>query len=1366
MRKENTAKAIVLFWFIVVLFLLFPGSLYAQESTCAKVKIEIKQELTLERQAFDAHMRINNGLIHTSLENINVDVWFTDEQGNSVLASSDPDNIDALFFIRLDDMTNIEDVSGSGSVPPDSSSDINWLIIPSPGASNGLESGTLYNVGATLTYTVGGEENVIEVSPDYIFVKPMPELMLDYFLPSDVYGDDPFTSEIEPSLPFSMGVRVKNTGAGSAQNLKIDSAQPKIVDNDQGLLINFNIQGSQVNGQDQTESLLVNFGAIEPGTSAIARWIMNCKLSGRFVEFKAQYSHSDELGGELTSLIDTINTHTLVQDVLVDLPGRDAIKDFLARADDLYRVYESDTLETDVTDLSGSSTLVFKSNNGTESHYTLTVSVTSGFVYTKFSDPHFGTRLLKEVIRSDGKIIKPSNGWLSKTQDRETHNWSYFVNLFDADTTGSYTLIFDALSAMPQKPVLQFIPNKSGIEGQQISFIVEASDPNGTIPSLSAGPLPAGAQFTDNKDGTGIFDWTPVQGQKGSYNITFSASDGSLTANQRVLFVVYDIADTDMDGMIDSWETDNFSSLERDGTGDFDNDGISDLQEFEDNTDPTLDESAPSIPDPLYPHPNVDVEEASPELVIENSTDSQDDAIAYEFEIYTDPQMTDMVASDDDVAQAFNETHLLLYSLVASNEDVPVPQTGLTTNWQVPVSLPDNARYFWRVRSKDAEGSSLWAYQSFFVNTQNDPPSIFHISSPDNSSDVDSLSPRLTVLNSTDVDNDVITYSFEVYEDPEMTTLAASSGEISQQAGSTSWTVNTELSDQTTYFWRAVAVDSFGAQTATELGSFFVNTANHAPSTPMILSPDGQTEIETLDVLLGVENSTDPDSDPISYVFEIDTSDKFDSPDRQISDEIFEGADKTWWMASGLKENRQYYWRAKANDGRVKSEWANASFFVNQMNEAPSVPTIKNPGSNAWVDTRTPVLSVNRSLDPDQDRLEYRFELYSNPALTHFVVQADSSGPDWTVNVNLKNNTRYYWRAQALDEHGVTSAWTPVSDFFVNIDLVNQAPKIEIIEPLEDLVTRAQTIEIQWIDSDPDSRAAISLYYDTDNQGEDGVLIADNIEEDPDGDQDSYTWDISSLQDGTYYIYALISDEDTTVSHYAPVKITIDRTPPVLTITPEQGSYDDPQSIVIEPDETADIYYTVDGSDPGPGSSLYTDPIEVSETTELKCMAKDPAGNISEIITRTYVFNLNKVTLNVATGSGNPIPDTKVYIFKASGSYCGISGKTDIEGNALFDPDLFVRDSYQFRIDYLGHQFWTDPVQLPDDMYTAFVIQTETVTLDVTTANGPAAGYKVYLFSETGAYLGQYQKTDENGRVSFELPVGVSYKYRSDVLGT
>ena len=271
----------------------YPTTSAAQQSICAEVKIEIKQELTLERQAFDAMMRINNGLDTQSLNDVNVAVSFADEDGNGVIASSNPDDTSALFFIRIDTMDGITDITGGGTVAPASSAEIHWLIIPAPGAGGDVPSGKLYFVGASLSYSLGGEEHTIEVSPDSIFVKPLPLLTLDYFLTKEVNADDAFTLEIEPPEPFTLGVRIQNNGKNTAKDIKIDSAQPKIIENEQGLLIGFKILGSNVDDKPDAETLLIDFGDIEPNAARVGRWIMETTLSGEFTEFTATFSHAD-----------------------------------------------------------------------------------------------------------------------------------------------------------------------------------------------------------------------------------------------------------------------------------------------------------------------------------------------------------------------------------------------------------------------------------------------------------------------------------------------------------------------------------------------------------------------------------------------------------------------------------------------------------------------------------------------------------------------------------------------------------------------------------------------------------------------------------------------------------------------------------------------------------------------------------------------------------------------------------------------------------------------------------------------------------------------------------------------------------------
>ena len=93
-----------------VLQFCFAKLTYAQESVCAVVKIEILQELTLERQGFEANLDIENTLDDKTIENIEVVVNFKDEDENDVVATSDPNDTSASFFIRVNSLDGIENV--------------------------------------------------------------------------------------------------------------------------------------------------------------------------------------------------------------------------------------------------------------------------------------------------------------------------------------------------------------------------------------------------------------------------------------------------------------------------------------------------------------------------------------------------------------------------------------------------------------------------------------------------------------------------------------------------------------------------------------------------------------------------------------------------------------------------------------------------------------------------------------------------------------------------------------------------------------------------------------------------------------------------------------------------------------------------------------------------------------------------------------------------------------------------------------------------------------------------------------------------------------------------------------------------------
>ncbi len=1220
-------------WMLSLLCSLVSPAL-AQETVCARVKIEIKQELTLERQGFDAEMTITNTLPSDSLQNVEIVVKVTDELGSAVAVTTDPNDLTAKFFVRVTGMQGISDIAGNGTVAANSAATIGWLLIPAPGAAGGTPLGKRYFIGATLKYQFGADNEVLDVSPALVTVRPMPLLTLDYFLTKDVIGDDPLTPAVEPVEPYTLGVRVKNNGFGIARNLKIDSAQPKIVDNVQGLVIDFKIIGSYVNDAPVANALLINFGNIPASSSTMGRWLMTSSLAGRFVDFTASFSHADELGGVLTSLMQAANAHILIRDVRVDLPGRDLVRDFLALDGDFIRVYESDGTDTVVTDRSSVTTLTAVTNADGAAHYRLAMPPTAGFVYVKLPDPFRGAKDLKTMQRSDAKTLSPENAWLSKTQNHDTKQWDYWINIFDANTTGVYDSAFVPRADGPQAPVLQFIPDRTVEEGKQISFIVDASSPMGKAVTLSAAPLAAGAKFTDQRNGRAVFDWTPSVGQAGSYPITYSVSDGTLSANQVAVITV--TAATAPAGP-----------------------------------------ATPTIDSPLA---GAEITSLRPALTVVTGTDPKDPTVAVQFELYADAAMTQQL------------------------QTATMAKGGSKTTWTLATDLKDNTGYWWRARAYDGKTVySAWVNGRFFVNLFNDAPEPFNLTLPVPNATVVSATPTLSLTNTTDKDGDAITYGFAVYDDTALAHVVASASGLSPgDNGLTNWLVPVPLTNLATYYWRATATDSHGAATQTPARAFTVRIGNAPPNAPVVLSPAPNARVPTPSVALVVTNASDAEHDALTYTFDIDTVPTFDSGNRRISGPIAEGSGTTSWTVTGLVENARYFWRVKANDGHADGPWATGNFMEDALNEAPPAPTVMNPGDKSWVSSLQPSFSVNPVVDPEGDTVRYRFEIYKDQALTQKVADGSSDTPSWMPAAPLVDKSSYYWRVRAEDALGAVGAWSQVAALVVSSGSY-VAPSIAVTSPATISDGRAKNVTIRWEGTDPNIDATIALYYDQTGNGYAGALIVDGLKQAAGTQSGSYVWDSSALAPGAYHIYAVIYDAKGLGRAYAPGAVVVPTAAQkgsLIVVSPAtlnvlEDALNATFTVGLSAQPKADVTIGITSSSPNvayvsvPSLTFTSSNWSVAQTVTVKglmnCITStspNAAGNSSFVITIDQAQSLDPDYEGIAgkllPGSNQEAATSQVRIFGGSAdmagvSLCGYKTVTETQSAGAWDYTLSAK---------------------------------------------------------------------------------------------
>ncbi|UCE38001.1 MAG: VCBS repeat-containing protein [Thermoplasmata archaeon] len=355
------------------------------------------------------------------------------------------------------------------------------------------------------------------------------------------------------------------------------------------------------------------------------------------------------------------------------------------------------------------------------------------------------------------------------------------------------------------------------------------------------------------------------------------------------------------------------------------------------------------------------------------------------------------------------------------------------------------------------------------------------------------------------------------------------------------------------------------------------HTPKNDPPDIEILEPDGVDDNAHIEYLITWVDSDSNDDAKISLFYDTDSSGKdgvLIASD--LSEDEQGGTGGYFWDTTSISEG-EYWIYAKIEDGsfEVKYNYSLGPLTVDHLatsNNPPSFQIIEPDGDMDFADFEFTI--IWQDSDPDDDAtISLYYDIdddgYDGAQIVSGLGEdADGKSGIYTwITVKIPEGKYYLY---GVCDDGTNDAVRHYSSFPVTIEhgpsednnldpQRNYSPKILIVEPDGKNDWANTEYMITWIDADSDDDASISLYYDSDSSGYNGILIADRIGEDEYGNSGIYIWDTTSIPEGSYHVYGVIEDGTDFSRDYSQGKITINRTltfntaPKILILTPEKG---------------------------------------------------------------------------------------------------------------------------------------------------------------------------------------------------------------------
>ena len=399
----------------------------------------------------------------------------------------------------------------------------------------------------------------------------------------------------------------------------------------------------------------------------------------------------------------------------------------------------------------------------------------------------------------------------------------------------------------------------------------------------------------------------------------------------------------------------------------------------------------------------------------------------------------------------------------------------------IPDSLAiGNHTLFFRIA--DDSSVMLDRFFNIQVTPSNRPPGVPIPLSPASQTKIrDTRRPTLVALATTDPDDSLLTYNFEVALDNQFHSIVTSAHSILPIKDTVRWTIGMDLIENTYYYWRIRARDAqleFGDYSSSQ--EFFINLVDDPPNkAPELLQPANHLIFHQNDSLIfRFTNPTDPDTPPDSlrfflYIYFQKNGNVFYYQQNQIFDwsSYYTTINLTQvFLLNGTRvENESFYWRVLVQDNTTNQLSSQVDTFrVSFLDEVPNpinqFQVRKDNGGFFFSDTR---LETNNDYvyfqwsagsDPDPEdsvsTLQYRVTIFEamdelapvDTLLTFPNVFSAYSHQDSTLITDgfvMKDNIRYRASISALDQKGL--AGEPVYSFPFLYNSENDAPSQPVI---------------------------------------------------------------------------------------------------------------------------------------------------------------------------------------------------------------------------------------------------------------------------------------------------------------------------------